>query len=120
MLAPEQCVPFAAAAVRVFIKYGNRTDRKKARLKYLLDEWGHEKFLEATIKEWGEEPLKLPLSECETRPPLDRAGHIGWHAQKQIRPELPVGVVLPVGRMTSAQMRGWPRFPTNTVRAIAA
>ena len=105
LLEAEQCVPFAAAAVRVFIKHGNRTDRKKARLKYLLDDWGHEKFVEETIKEWGVEPLKLPLEECETRPPLDRAGHIGWHAQKQDGLNY-VGVVLPVGRITSAQMRG--------------
>jgi len=31
----------ASAVVRVFIENGDRTDRKKARLKYVLDQWGH-------------------------------------------------------------------------------
>ena len=35
----------ADAIVRVFIEHGDRTDRKKARLKYVLDAWGLEKFL---------------------------------------------------------------------------
>ena len=33
LLRPEECVPVAAAVVRVFIEHGDRTDRKKARLK---------------------------------------------------------------------------------------
>ena len=38
---PEQCVPVAVAVVRVFIAEGDRTDRKRARLKYVLDALGH-------------------------------------------------------------------------------
>src|SRR4028119_2216897 len=34
MFRPEECVEVAAAIVRVFIDEGDRTDRKKARLKY--------------------------------------------------------------------------------------
>src|SRR5205807_1138783 len=37
LVAPEQCVPVAVAIVRVFIDEGDRTDRKRARLKYALD-----------------------------------------------------------------------------------
>ncbi len=40
LLQPEECVAAAAAVVRVFIAYGDRTDRKRARLKYLLDSLG--------------------------------------------------------------------------------
>ena len=40
LLKPDECVPVAAAIVRVFIEHGDRTDRKKARLKYVLDRWG--------------------------------------------------------------------------------
>ena len=40
LLKPEECVPAAAAVVRVFIANGDRTDRRKARLKYVLDRWG--------------------------------------------------------------------------------
>ena len=38
-------VEVADAIVRVFIDHGDRTDRTKARLKYVLDDWGFEKFL---------------------------------------------------------------------------
>jgi len=39
------------------------------------------------------------------RPPIDRLAHIGVHAQKQAGLNW-IGVALPVGRMTVAQMRG--------------
>ncbi len=108
MLRAEDCVSFAVAVVRLFVKFGNRTDRKKARLKYLLDDWGHARFVDEALKEWGGQAFHLPLSECETRPTIDRSGHIGWHAQKQAGLNY-LGVVLPVGRMTCDQMRGLAR-----------
>src|SRR5207249_2399931 len=47
---------------------------------------------------------RMPLVECEPRPPLARGAHVGFHAQKQ--PErVYCGVALPVGKMTAAQMR---------------
>ncbi len=105
LLLPEECVGFAAAAVRVFIRHGDRTDRKKARLKYLLDSWGHDKFARETLAEWGRPALTLPLEQGEPRPPIARTAHIGWHAQKQ--PGLSyLGVVLPVGRLSQRQMQG--------------
>ena len=109
LLRPEHCVSFAAATVRVFIKHGDRTDRKKARLKYVLDDWGHDKFVAEVEKEWGERALRSPLSDCESRPGIDRTGHIGWHPQKQEGLSY-VGVVCPVGRITTDQMRGLARI----------
>ena len=109
LLRPEDCVSFAVAVVHLFIKHGNRTDRKKARLKYVLDDWGHEKFTAEVLKEWGGEAFHLLLSECEMRPPVDRSAHIGWHSQKQESLSY-LGVVLPVGRMSSTQMKGLARI----------
>ena len=37
LVTPDQAIPVAAAMVRVFIENGDRTNRKKARLKYLVD-----------------------------------------------------------------------------------
>ncbi len=37
LLRPDQTVAVAAAMIRVFTQHGDRTDRKKARLKYLID-----------------------------------------------------------------------------------
>jgi ferredoxin-nitrite reductase len=97
LLQPEQCVAWAAAAVRVFIAHGDRTDRKKARLKYLLDGWGFDKFLEKS-KAARFEPMRLPLEECEARPRVLKHGHIGFHAQRQ-EGLFYAGVRLPVGRL---------------------
>lgn len=105
LLRPEECVPVAAAMVRVFIAHGDRTDRKKARLKYLLDKWGFEKFLEETEKLLPVPLTRFPLAQCEPRPPVDRQGHVGVQAQKQAGQHY-IGVVVPVGRLTVTQMHG--------------
>src|SRR5690606_30614589 len=48
LLKPDELVAVAAGLIRVFNENGDRTDRKKARLKYLLGRWGVEKYLEET------------------------------------------------------------------------
>jgi ferredoxin-nitrite reductase len=103
LLHPEQTVAVAAAMIRVFSDNGDRTDRKKARLKYLVDRWGVDKFLEETEKRLAFPIIRLPQSECEPRNPLERAGHIGIHAQRQ--PGLHyIGISVPVGRLPAEQM----------------
>lgn len=44
-------IPFSDALIRVFDKYGERNKRNKARLKYLLDDYGLEKILELVEEE---------------------------------------------------------------------
>jgi ferredoxin-nitrite reductase len=102
LLTEEQLVPLAHAIVRVFIENGDRTDRKKARLKYLLDAWGHEKFLAEVLARLPFAPRKLALEKCEPRAPIERTAHIGVRAQKQ-EGLFCIGVVLPVGRISSEQ-----------------
>lgn len=104
LLEPRECVEVADAVLRVFLKNGCRTDRNKARLKYVLDDWGFDKYLEEVEKELGRNLRRAPLSAVEPRESDDRQGHIGFHPQKQ--PGLNyVGIALPVGRITSDQMR---------------
>jgi ferredoxin-nitrite reductase len=103
LLRPEQCVEVASAAVRVFIEHGDRTDRTKARLKYLLDRWGLPKFLEETEKHLPAKLTRFPLKDCEPRKPIDKHGHVDVHPQNQPGKSY-VGVVLPVGRITVDQM----------------
>ena len=69
--------------IRVFSENGNRTDRKKARLKYLIDRWGVEKFLEETEKRLAFPIIRFPEADCASRNRIDRAGHIGVHPQRQ-------------------------------------
>ena len=104
LLRPEECVDVAGAIVRVFVKSGDRTDRKKARLKYVLDAWGFDKFVEAIETEIGTKLRRVDNSQVTIPSNEDRMAHIGFHPQKQAGRQY-VGVVLPVGRMTSDQVR---------------
>lgn len=108
LLRPSQTVAVAAAMIRVFIAHGDRTDRKKARLKYLVDRWGVEKFIAENEKRLAFPLLRLHAAECEARAAIDRAGHIGVHPQKQDGLHY-IGVAIPVGRL-----------PVDRMRAIAA
>jgi ferredoxin-nitrite reductase len=103
LLRPDQTVAFAAAMIRVFSENGDRTDRKKARLKYLVDRWGTEKFLEETEKRLAFPLIRFPVEACEPRRPINRTGHIGVHPQSQPG-LLYIGVSVPVGRLPVAQM----------------
>jgi len=107
LLEPNQLVAVAAAMVRVFAEHGDRTDRKKARLKYLIDKWGQERFLAETETKLAFPILRVAADECEPRGPIDRAGHLGMHAQSQAGLSY-VGVCTPVG---------W--LPIDQARAIA-
>jgi ferredoxin-nitrite reductase len=103
LLRPDQTVAVAAAMVRVFSEHGDRTDRKKARLKYLIDRWGVEKFLSETEKRLAFPLIRFAASDCAPRNRIDRAGHIGIHAQTQ--PDMHyIGVSVPVGRLPVEQM----------------
>ena len=51
LLKPEECVKVAGAVVRAFIANGDRTNRLKARLKYVLDRMGREAFIAEVEKE---------------------------------------------------------------------
>jgi sulfite reductase (ferredoxin) len=44
-LPEDQIIPFTEAVIRVFDRYGERTKRNKARLKYLVNGIGFEKFM---------------------------------------------------------------------------
>ena len=105
IVRPEEATLIADAIVRVYIEHGNRTDRTKARLKYVLDAMGLEKFVSLVEEKLGRTLTKVPADAIAPRPAYDRSAHIGVHAQKQAGLNW-VGVVLPVARITAAQMRG--------------
>ncbi|MBS0246886.1 MAG: NirA family protein [Proteobacteria bacterium] len=105
ILKPEEATPVADAIVRVFIEHGDRTDRTKARLKYVLDAFGFEKFLGLVEEKLGRKLTYVAAEGVAPRPVHDRRAHVGVHPQKQ--PGLNwIGVVFPTGRISTAQMRG--------------
>lgn len=103
LLKEEECIPLSAALIRVFIENGNRSNRKKARLKYLVDSWGVEKLLEETQKKLAFPLRKSPLDICETAADKKRQAHIGVHPQSQAGLNH-IGVGIPVGRLLAEQM----------------
>ncbi len=105
IVKPDESTMVADAVVRVFIDNGDRTNRAKARLKYVLDAWGFEKFVAAMEEKLGRKLTRVPAEAIAPRPLFDRLAHIGAHPQKQDGLNW-IGVVLPVGKMTTDQMRG--------------
>ncbi|MGA2692134.1 MAG: NirA family protein [Opitutaceae bacterium] len=100
---PAEIVALAAAMIRVFSENGDRSDRKKSRLKYLLERWGLAKFLEETQKKLAFPLTRLPLEACSPFRPSLKHGWIGVY--KQAQPGLNyVGFATPAGRLTAKQM----------------
>ena len=105
IVKPADATKVADAIVRVFSEHGDRTNRNKARMKYVLDAMGFDKYLALV-----EEKLGFPLTHVAgeavmPRPVANRSAHIGVHRQSQKGLHW-IGVVLPVGKLTAAQMRG--------------
>lgn len=66
----------AEAVVKLFRDHGNRADRKRARIKYVVHDWGVEKFRQV-LSEYVGGALLEPR-------PVEVAGfdpHLGWHPQ---------------------------------------
>src|SRR5690606_35780632 len=99
-----ECVAVAAAMLRVFSENGDRTNRKKARLKYLLEKWGVEKFIGETQRKLAFPLVHLALSGCEPRRPHLKQGWLGIQRQAQ-KGFNSVGAGTPVGRITARQLR---------------
>ena len=119
LLKPEECVKVAGAVVRAFAIHGDRTNRAKARLKYVIDRMGRDAFVAEVEKEYGQKLRRVGDAVIAPRPLADKHGHVGVHPQKQAGFNY-LGVVLPVGRITSAQMHGVAaiadRFGSGTIR----
>jgi ferredoxin-nitrite reductase len=104
LVRPEQCVAVAAAILRVYIEHGDRTNRKQARLKYLIDRWGIPKFVEEVEKKLSFPLIFFPLEKCVPPHPPVLHGHLGVYKQSQKNRNY-IGVAIPVGRLRVRQMR---------------
>jgi sulfite reductase (ferredoxin) len=72
----EELLEIAKAIVTIHRDFGNRTNRKLARLKYVLDAWGVEKFkreLEARVGRELAPPKELTWTRADD--------YLGWHRQ---------------------------------------
>lgn len=91
-VTPEQVIPVAEAVVKVQRDFGNRSDRKVARLKYLIHNWGLDAF-RAKVEEYYGQAL-TPPSSVDVKGVED---HVGWFEQGDGK--LFVGINIECGRV---------------------
>ena len=92
---PDQAVEVWYGVARLFRDYGYRRLRNKARLKFLLAEWGAERFREVLQNEY----LGFALADGPAPAPSGGPGdHVGVHAQRDGR--VWVGLAPTVGRVS--------------------
>lgn len=102
---PEEAVEVCTALVRVWMKHGRRDNRNRARLVYLVKEWGYAKYMEEARKLLGF-PL-IPLDPSRILPhakPSVPHPHVGIHPQKQENLHC-LGVHVPVGLLQTDEAR---------------
>ncbi|WP_406041223.1 nitrite/sulfite reductase [Micromonospora sp. NBC_00898] len=88
-----------AGVVGIFRDYGYRRLRNRARLKFLVSDWGVAKFREVLEKEYlGRTLLDGPAPELPSKP----VDHIGVHRQRDGRNY--VGAAPVVGRVSGGQL----------------
>lgn len=105
LVAPSDLNKVVAAMVRVFIERGCRTDRKKARLKHLLEKMSLDDYLAEVERKLGSRLRRSPLNPSQMRWASQELphSHVGEFPQKQ-RGLNYVGVTCPVGQITPKQM----------------
>lgn len=98
-VAPDRVAEVWHGVIRIFRDYGYRRLRNKARLKFLLADWGPERFRDVLETEY----LDSPLPDGPPAPkPLGQGDHVGVHRQKDGR--FYVGAAAVVGRVSGATL----------------
>lgn len=99
-------VTLCEAIIRIFRDEGNRKDRQKARLMWLVEEYGVEEFKQEVIKEV--ESYNRGVTIENTQPtdttPFERRSLLGVHKQPQ-EGKYRVGILVPSGRLSQKECR---------------
>lgn len=83
MVAEEHVLSVVQAIVEVQRDHGNRENRKEARLKYLVERWGIERFRDAVYERLIQQGIGIELASPRSIPHYLVATHLGLHAQRQ-------------------------------------
>ncbi len=75
-VSKEQVVSAVKGIIEIQRDYGNRINRKRARMKYLVDEWGVEKFHDELVKRTG-----FALHPFRELPEFGLDLYLGWNRQ---------------------------------------
>jgi sulfite reductase (ferredoxin) len=138
-VSPEELLPLAQAIARVYARLGEKKNRNRARIKFLVHDLGIEKFRELVIEErktlahdprWSEfvagaaEVQETPLKPGGEAPLLGTEAYQRWVAGNTRVQKQPgyvvVTIALPLGDITSNQLRSLAdiarRFTRETIR----
>jgi nitrite reductase (NADH) large subunit len=104
---PAEAARLCAEIVRIFRDHGARVQRTRARLAFLIEDRGLSWFRAELVRRWGR-PLHKAGADLRKSHHTD---HLGIHPQKPSANGASanlhsVGLLVPVGRITTAQMRG--------------
>ena len=124
-MPPEELLPTAQAISRIFGRHGEKKTRSRARLKFLIDKWGIEKFREEVAGERAKLPHddrwadfvasaqkteEKPKKEPGDMPELNGNARMNHWIRTNIREQRQAGyvcatVTLPLGDITPNQLR---------------
>lgn len=116
-LTQDQVVPYCKALLEVFRDNGAREDRQKARLMWLVEDWGADRFREAIAERMGQAlRTEVHVSYDDV---WERRDVMGIHPQKQPG-YVWAGAAVPAGRMQAADFAALAdvaeRYGDGTVR----
>ena len=136
----EEILPLAQAISRVFAKHGEKKTRSRARIKFLIEKWGIDKFKEEVLKvraelpddprwteylEAAEEEQEKPLNPPGELPAINGNERLQQWLKTNVREQRQPGyvtatVALPLGDITPDQLRSLADivrdFTTGTIR----
>jgi ferredoxin-nitrite reductase len=98
-VSPDEAAALCSHIIMIFRDHGARELRTKARLAFLIEEWGAAKFRNE-LERRVDRPLASAGQDQRTPKHTD---HVGVFRQRQAGLNY-VGLAVPVGRMTSGQM----------------
>jgi sulfite reductase (ferredoxin) len=99
-ILPGEVVEVCRHVCAIFRDHGNRDSRARARLKFLLEEWGPRRFREELERRLGR---RLTDGDAPAAPVTANRAHVGVHPQKQ-RGLYYAGVATLRGRLSGTEM----------------
>ncbi len=100
-IKPDQVLPLCIAVTEIFRDEGYRKRRNHSRLKFLVADWGAERFRDELVKRLGWTPE--PGIAWQEPAGTVQQDHLGLHAQKPSGKNW-IGVSVITGRLTAEQM----------------
>jgi nitrite reductase [NAD(P)H] large subunit len=99
---PDDAVEILSGITLIYRDHGPRENRTRARLAFLVDEWGIARFRRELESRLGR---PLPRAGVDERDPKRKTDHVGVYRQRQAGLNY-VGLAVPVGRVTTEQLAG--------------